>query len=271
MTIPADPSSSDRAIENLIASYAELVDHGDFAGVDVLLADATFTSAAGSVTGRGAIEKMLRDNVIVYDDGTPRTKHVTTNIAIEVDEEAGTAVSRSYFTALQALPDLALQPIVSGSYQDRFERRDGQWRFVERRVRTDLVGDVSRHLRRSASNPSAVATPRPMPDNVPPIVMRYFALDADHDVEAIVALFTEDATVTDEGETRRGIDAIRAWRTGPAAEYEYTTTIMGSEDRGDRQFRVTARLMGNFPGGTADLNFDFTVANDHIRALTIAP
>jgi ketosteroid isomerase-like protein len=265
------PIPSYRAIENLIASYAELVDHGDFAGVGLLLADATFTGAAGSVTGAGAIEKMLRDNVIVYDDGTPRTKHVTTNIAIEVDEEAGTAVSRSYFTALQALPDLALQPIVSGSYQDRFERRDGQWRFVERRVRTDLVGDVSRHLRRSTAHRSASGTPDPMHDDVPPIVMRYFALDANDDVEAIVALFTEDATVTDEGETRRGIDAIRAWRAGPAAEYEYTTTIMGSEDRGDRQFRVTARLIGNFPGGTADLNFDFTVANDHIRALTIAP
>jgi len=139
--------SSYRAIENLIASYAELVDDGDFAGVGILLADATFTGGAGSVSGRDAIEKMLRDSLIVYDDGTPRTKHVTTNVAIEVDEEAGTAVSRSYFTALQALPDLPLQPIVSGRYQDRFERRDGQWRFVERRVRTDLVGDVSRHLR----------------------------------------------------------------------------------------------------------------------------
>jgi len=44
---------------------------------------------AWSVTGRDAIEKMLRDNVIVYADGTPRTKHVTTNLAIEVDEEPG--------------------------------------------------------------------------------------------------------------------------------------------------------------------------------------
>jgi 3-phenylpropionate/cinnamic acid dioxygenase small subunit len=139
--------SSYRAIENLIATYAELVDDGDFAGVGTLLADATFTGGAGSVSGRDAIEKMLKDMVIVYDDGTPRTMHVTTNVAIEVDEEAGTAVARSYFTALQAVPDLALQPIVSGRYHDRFERRDGQWRFVERRVRSDLVGDVSRHLR----------------------------------------------------------------------------------------------------------------------------
>ena len=123
MTIPTHPPSSYRAIENLIATYAELIDDGDFAGVGVLLEHATFTGATGSVSGRGAIEKVLRDNVIVYDDGTPRTKHVTTNIAIEVDEEGGTAVSRSYFTALQALPDLPLQPIVSGSYQDRFERR----------------------------------------------------------------------------------------------------------------------------------------------------
>jgi 3-phenylpropionate/cinnamic acid dioxygenase small subunit len=149
---PADQESSYRAIERLIASYAELVDDGDFAGVGRLMADATFTGGAGAVSGGDAIEKMLRDIVIVYDDGTPRTKHVTTNVAIEVDEDAGTAVSRAYFTALQALPDLALQPIVSGRYHDRFARRDGQWHFVQRHVRTDLVGDVSHHLRRSAAD-----------------------------------------------------------------------------------------------------------------------
>jgi 3-phenylpropionate/cinnamic acid dioxygenase small subunit len=104
------------------------------------------------VSGGDAIEKMLRDNLITYEDGTPRTKHVTTNVAIEVDEEAVTAISRSYFTALQAAGDLALQPIVSGRYHDRFERRDGQWRFVQRRVHTDLLGDVSRHLRSSGAD-----------------------------------------------------------------------------------------------------------------------
>jgi len=45
-----------------------------------------------------------------------------------------------------------LQPIVSGRYHDRFERRDGQWRFVQRHVRTDLLGDVSRHLRDSGDD-----------------------------------------------------------------------------------------------------------------------
>jgi hypothetical protein len=94
---------------------------------------------------------MLRDSVVLYEDGTPRTKHLVTNIIVEVDEEAGTAAARSYVTALQALPDLPLQPIVSGRYHDRFERRDGRWRFVERRVHIDLVGDVSCHLRRTAA------------------------------------------------------------------------------------------------------------------------
>ena len=66
---PADPPSSYRAIESLIATYAELVDDGDFAAVGVLLAHATVTGGAGSVTGQQAIEKMLRDNVIVYSIG----------------------------------------------------------------------------------------------------------------------------------------------------------------------------------------------------------
>jgi hypothetical protein len=34
---------------------------------------------------------------------------------------------------------------------------------------------------------------------------------------------------------------------------------------------VDVRLTGNFPGGTADLRFDFTVTHDRITHLVIAP
>ena len=68
---PAKEESSYATIANLIAAYAELVDDGDFAAVGLQLADATFTGGAGSVSGRDAVERMLRDNVIVYEDGTP--------------------------------------------------------------------------------------------------------------------------------------------------------------------------------------------------------
>ena len=148
--MPADPLPSHRAVENLIARYAELVDDGDFAGLGLLLADATFVGSGAPVSGREAIEKMFHDTLIVYADGTPRTQHVTTNIDVEVEEGAGTAVARSRVTVLQAVPDLPLQPIAAGRYRDRFERRDGQWRFVERRVDIRLVGDVSHHLKAAA-------------------------------------------------------------------------------------------------------------------------
>ena len=140
------------AIGNLIATYAELIDDGDFAGVGLLLQHATFTGGSGTVSGGDAVEKMLRENVVVYDDGTPRTKHITTNVAIEVDEEAGTAVARSYFTVLQGLSELPLQTIASGRYHDRFECRDGGWRFVERRVSTDLAGELRHHLRHAGAD-----------------------------------------------------------------------------------------------------------------------
>lgn len=141
---------SHRVVENLVARYAELVDDGDFAGLGALLADATFVGSGEPVSGREAIERMFHDTLIVYADGTPRTQHVTTNVAVEVDEDAGTAVARSRVTVLQALPELPLQPIAAGRYHDKFARRDGRWRFVERRVRITLVGDVSRHLKAAA-------------------------------------------------------------------------------------------------------------------------
>jgi 3-phenylpropionate/cinnamic acid dioxygenase small subunit len=141
-------SDDARAIENLILTYAELVDHGDLDGLAALLSDATIgvDGVAAGLRGRQEILGLFRSTVRLHEDGTPRTKHVTTNIRIEVDEEAGTGSARSYFTVLQEAPGLALQPIVAGRYRDRFERRDGRWLFVERRFTTDLVGDVSRHL-----------------------------------------------------------------------------------------------------------------------------
>lgn len=137
--------SSYQAIQNLIARYALLVDTGDFEGVGELLADATFIGSGAPAVGAAAITAMLTDTVIRYDDGTPRTQHVTTNLAIEVDGDAATA--SSYVTVFQQLPGFPLAPVASGRYRDTFTRHNGQWRFTERRVTMPLLGDVSRHLR----------------------------------------------------------------------------------------------------------------------------
>ncbi|WP_237341112.1 hypothetical protein [Williamsia soli] len=64
-------TSSDRAIQNLIAIYAELVDAGDFAGVGRLLEHATFGGGGGSANGAEALQEMFEKTVVTYADGTP--------------------------------------------------------------------------------------------------------------------------------------------------------------------------------------------------------
>ena len=108
-------------------------------------------------------------------------------------------------------------------------------------------------------------------ERIPDVIRRYFVLDADREIDAIVALFTDDATVMDEGETRHGTTAIRAWQTGPASRYTYTTDVLGIDARTSDRFVVTGRMTGNFPAGTAELKWDFTVAGDQISQLAIAP
>jgi uncharacterized protein (TIGR02246 family) len=110
-----------------------------------------------------------------------------------------------------------------------------------------------------------------MPGPVPDVITRYFEADARRDVDAVVALFSDDAVVVDEGETWRGISEIRAWRQGPASRYQYTTEVVDTKRAGEDQYLVTGRLEGNFPGGTAELAWRFTLAGDRIRHLHIAP
>ncbi len=134
-----------RALENLVFEYAALVDAGDFAGVGALFAEGAFVGSGGVLRGAAEVERMLHETVIVYEEGTPRTKHVTTNVALEVS--GATASGRACFTVLQAVPGFPLQTIAAGRYEDRFTRGESGWRFTERRATVDLVGDVSHHLR----------------------------------------------------------------------------------------------------------------------------
>ena len=133
------------AIANLVHAYAERLDAGDLDGVAALFADATYGRAGGPVR-RGAAEIRGALGVVKLHDGMPRTKHVITNLIVEVDEPAGSAAARSYFTVLQATPALPLQPILAGRYHDRFVRAGGAWRFGERVIHLDLVGELGEHL-----------------------------------------------------------------------------------------------------------------------------
>ncbi|WP_018178894.1 nuclear transport factor 2 family protein [Jongsikchunia kroppenstedtii] len=136
------------AINNLIGVYAERIDSGDFVGVGQLFAHATMSTDMGtSMTGADEIQGMYEQWTRRYpDNGTPHTKHLMTNLIIDVDEDAGTGSCRTYYTVLQSTPELPLQPIITGTYRDTFERVDGLWRFASRYMTTDYVGDLSQHL-----------------------------------------------------------------------------------------------------------------------------
>jgi len=137
------------AVANLVYTYAERIDLGDFDGVADLFTHAVITVEGSDIRneGREAARAMYVDWTRRYeDDGTPKTKHVTTNLILDVDEDAGRATCRSYFTVMQRTPVLALQPIIAGRYHDTFERVDGEWRFTHRHMISDLFGDLSQHL-----------------------------------------------------------------------------------------------------------------------------
>jgi 3-phenylpropionate/cinnamic acid dioxygenase small subunit len=135
-------------ITNLLYLYAERMDAGDFAGAAELFRHARLKLAEGFYADADAILAIWEENVIRYPDGTPRTKHVTTNAIVEFDEFVGTATARSYYTVFQQVDGGPLQPIVAGRYHDRFERDGGTWRFAERDYSLmDLRGDLSNHLR----------------------------------------------------------------------------------------------------------------------------
>lgn len=136
-----------KEISDLMFRYAELFDTGRFDEFAALFAHGQWHRAD---PGSAAARRWIDDHVHLYD-GQTRTKHVTTNVVVDVDEKAGTATTSAYVTVFQALPDFPLQPIFSGRYQDRLARLGDAWWFMERRVLGDLYGDVTRHVRYDAA------------------------------------------------------------------------------------------------------------------------
>ena len=158
------------AIRNLLGRYCELVDAGDLDGVAALFTDAVLRDEAGTEVARGHDgAARLYAGTRRHADGTPRTRHVTANPIIDVDEDAGTATARSAYVVFQATDALALQPIISGRYRDRFARVDGDWSFRERTFTVDLVGDLSEHLTFDPSPRATGSGPTSSGATAPPV------------------------------------------------------------------------------------------------------
>jgi SnoaL-like domain len=137
-------------IARLIFLCDERNDDGDFDGVGELFADAVIgVEGMGDAVAAGAaaVAEQFRSTTRVYAEGGARTHHISTNLIIDVDEEAGTATCQSHYVMFQATEGLPLQPINTGRNFDEFERVDGRWRWRRRYIQTRLFGDMSHHLK----------------------------------------------------------------------------------------------------------------------------
>lgn len=145
---------SDSAIEitNLIYRYAELMDAGSLDAVAGLFEHGRVCGVENGppetvFAGSAAVRRMYEMAIYIHDDGTPKTRHHTSNVQLYIDEAAGTARGTSYYCVTQATAELPLQVIVTGHYKDTFHRLDGTWWFDTRTMFVDQVGDVSHHLK----------------------------------------------------------------------------------------------------------------------------
>jgi SnoaL-like domain len=135
-----------QAIKNLVYAYADAFDRGDFVTAVGLFEHASVRVHGADEDLRGSAVRSLLTDMVQLHDGVPRTKHVTTNVIVEIGDDGHSATVRSYYTALQALSDFPLQPILAGRWHDRLMKFDGDWRIVNRVIYPDLIGDISRHL-----------------------------------------------------------------------------------------------------------------------------
>ena len=123
-----DHLESRSAIETLISAYANAFDRLD---ADLLQQiwhqDSTLDLPGfGSAQSRDEILRMAEQSW----QQMPHMHHWMANALIQIDGDsaAGTVAANCLFH------DIEQGPVqVSGLYHDRFERRDGEWRFVSRR------------------------------------------------------------------------------------------------------------------------------------------
>ncbi|MGW6195047.1 nuclear transport factor 2 family protein [Kribbella sp. NPDC055110] len=105
---------------------------------------------------------------------------------------------------------------------------------------------------------------------LPDTITKYLISQVTRNVPAAMRWYADDAEVTDEGKTYRGHDEIRAWLASSASEYTYTIELVSARQVDEQTYVATHHLEGNFPGGTVDLDFTFTLIDGSITRLVIA-
>jgi NAD(P)-dependent dehydrogenase (short-subunit alcohol dehydrogenase family) len=105
---------------------------------------------------------------------------------------------------------------------------------------------------------------------LPALLQRYLAADASGNLDDFANCFSPDAVVLDERRAHAGHDAIRAWRAHADKTVPYRLEPLGLTRQGE-QWKLLAKVSGDFPGSPIDLMHVFRIAEDRIASLEIRP
>ena len=139
------------AVLNLLHSYADALERGDFDRINALFSDADLYVSGRDEpvvqAGNGRLGDLIRQSMPVYPpDNAPRVRLMITNHRVHFD---GSRVRvQSCFMMFQVLSgsQLAASPVAVGTYDDRFLRRGDTWQFTERHETIKATGDLRGEL-----------------------------------------------------------------------------------------------------------------------------
>jgi 3-phenylpropionate/cinnamic acid dioxygenase small subunit len=146
-----DRAEATEAIRRIVLTYPEASDTGDLPGVGrfmdgVRLGHFGLADEEMPVGSADAAAEMYGRSVVFYPDGLSHAKHLITNLDIAFSGGGQYARAHSTYVVLQARPELPLQPICTGRYDDSLRRIDGSWKLVARRECMDLKGELGFHV-----------------------------------------------------------------------------------------------------------------------------
>jgi hypothetical protein len=122
----------------------------------------------------------------------------------------------------------------------------------------------------TTSTPAPGPAPVPVePSQLPATIRAYLTAHAAGEADVAARSFAPTAVVVDQGETFRGTEQVLGFLRSAGGGYTYTTELTGARRVDDAHWVALNRLEGDFPGGVADLDYRFTMADDLITELVI--
>lgn len=124
------------AIEELIASYNQSLDGGDYPTWVACWADDAVLDGIGKLlTGKAQIQAFADQY-----EGSTRSKinglkHYTVNILSKID---GNKATSSSYLQLVNTTSKGVKIVFTGRYEDDLKRVNGQWQFAKRKLHQDM-------------------------------------------------------------------------------------------------------------------------------------